>query len=168
MINEKIENAINEQINAEFWSAYLYLSMSVYCSHEGLSGAANWFDIQFKEEQDHARKFIRYILSRGGKVTLLPIEKVETEWKSLLDAFKDTLKHERVVTQKINDIYTLAIKENDYATQSFLNWYIDEQIEEEETAQNMIDALKMIGDGYGLYQFDKELATRTYTPLAEE
>ncbi|GHT65830.1 ferritin [Bacteroidia bacterium] len=165
MISKKIESAINDQINAEFWSAYLYLSMSTYCAHKSLPGAANWFHIQFKEEQDHAEKFMSFILSRGGQVLLQPVAKVETSWESLLSAFKDTLAHEKVVTAKINHIYDLAVEEKDYATQSLLNWFIDEQVEEEETAQQMIDTLGMIGDGYGLYQFDKELAARVYTPI---
>jgi ferritin len=168
MISKKIESAINDQINAEFWSAYLYLSMSAYCAHKSLPGAANWFHIQFKEEQDHAEKFMSFILSRGGQVLLQPIAKVETSWESLLSAFKDTLAHEKVVTAKINHIYDLAVEEKDYATQSLLNWFIDEQVEEEETAQQMIDTVGMIGDGYGLYQFDKELAARVYTPIAAE
>ncbi|GHV56111.1 ferritin [Bacteroidia bacterium] len=168
MISKKIESAINDQINAEFWSAYLYLSMSMYCANQSLSGAANWFHIQFREEQDHAQKFMSYVLSRGGQVLLQPIEKVETSWDSLLSAFKDTLAHEKVVTGKINHIYDLSVEEKDYATQSLLNWFIDEQVEEEEAARQMIDTLTMIGDGYGLYQFDKELAARVYTPIAAE
>jgi len=167
MLDKKIEKAINQQINAEFWSAYLYLSMSVDCAAKGLPGAANWFEVQFKEEQTHAMIFKAYILSRGGKVTLDAIGEVKTEWQSLLEAFQDTLLHERKVTQMIHDIYALADEVNDVATQSMLKFFIDEQVEEEESAQAMIDVLKLIGDnGYGLYQFDKELATRVFTPPA--
>jgi len=166
MLNKKIETAINDQINAEFWSAYLYLSMSMYCANKNLQGASNWFHIQFKEEQAHAEKFMAYILSRGGQVLLQPIAMVDTSWDSLLSAFQATLAHEKVVTAKINHIYNLAVEEKDFATQSMLNWFIDEQVEEEETAQQMIDTLEMIGDnGYGLYQFDKELAARVYVPI---
>ena len=167
MLNKKLEEALNAQINAEFWSAYLYLSMSSDMSDKGMAGVANWFAIQFKEEQDHAMKFFNYVISRGGKVTLKPIEKVDTEWKSPLAAFEQTLQHEEKVTSLINDLYALAEQEKDYATQSMLKWFIDEQVEEEENAKAIIDTLKLIGDnGYGLYQLDKELATRVYTPLA--
>lgn len=170
MLNKKIEEAINAQINAEFWSAYLYLSMSMHFANEGYSGIANWFAVQFKEEQDHATIFMNYVNSRGGKVTLAPIAAVETAWKSPIAAFEDTLCHEKKVTSLINDLYGLAVKEKDYATQNMLQWFINEQVEEEETACNYIDALKKIGDnGYGLYMFDKELAARTYAapaPLA--
>ena len=167
MLNKKLEEALNAQINAEFWSAYLYLSMSSDMSDKGMAGVANWFAIQFKEEQDHAMKFFNYVISRGGKVTLKPIEKVDTEWKSPLAAFEQTLQHAEKVTSLINDLYALAEQEKDYATQSMLKWFIDEQVEEEENAKAIIDTLKLIGDnGYGLYQLDKELATRVYTPIA--
>ena len=167
MLNKKLEEALNAQINAEFWSAYRYLSMSSDMSDKGMAGVANWFAIQFKEEQDHAMKFFNYVISRGGKVTLKPIEKVDTEWKSPLAAFEQTLQHEEKVTSLINDLYALAEQEKDYATQSMLKWFIDEQVEEEENAKAIIDTLKLIGDnGYGLYQLDKELATRVYTPIA--
>ena len=167
MLNKKLEEALNAQINAEFWSAYLYLSMSSDMSDKGMAGVANWFAIQFKEEQDHAMKFFNYVISRGGKVTLKPIEKVDTEWKSPLAAFEQTLQHEEKVTSLINDLYALAEQEKDYATQAMLKWFIDEQVEEEENAKAIIDTLKLIGDnGYGLYQLDKELATRVYTPIA--
>ena len=167
MLSTELHNAINAPVNAELWSAYLYLSMSADMSDKGFSGVANWFNIQFKEEQDHAMKIFNYVLSRGGKVELRPIAEVETEWKSPLKAFEETLKHERVVTSLINELYHLATEEKDYATQSMLKWFIDEQVEEEESARDIIDKLKLIGDnGYGLYQLDKELAARVYTPIA--
>ena len=167
MLSKKLEEALNEQINAEFWSAYLYLSMSADMADKGFSGISNWFAIQFKEEQDHAMKILNFVLSRGGRVELKPIKEVETEWKNPLKAFEETLKHERVVTSLINGLYDLASQEKDYATQSMLKWFIDEQVEEEESAQDIIDKLKLIGDnGYGLYQIDKELAARVYTPIA--
>ncbi len=166
MLSKKLEEALNAQINAEFWSAYLYLSMSADFASKGLPGFANWMEIQFKEEQDHAMKFLNYILSRGGKVELKPIAKVEKSWKSPLAAFKSTLEHEQVVTKLINDLYALATEEKDYATQSMLKWFIDEQVEEEENAQAIIDTLTLLdGNGYGIYQLDKELAARVYTPL---
>ena len=169
MLNKKIEDAINAQINAEMWSAYLYLSMSAWCAKTGRPGMANWFEIQFREEQDHARIFFNYVLQRGGEVKLQPIEAVPQEWKSPLDVFESTLAHEQKVTA-LNNLFALTTAENDYASQSMLKWFIDEQVEEEENAQNMIDNLRMIGDnGYGLFMLDKELAARVYStpsPLA--
>ena len=167
MFNKKIETAINDQINAELWSAYLYLSMSASCYDNGYNGVANWYQVQFKEEQDHAMILFNYVISRGGRVTLKPIEAVPTQWDSLLNSFEETLKHERIVTGLINDLYTLALQESDYATQSMLKWFIDEQVEEEETALDIINNLKMIKDnGYGLYMLDKELSGRTYKTAA--
>ena len=166
MLSKKLEDAINAQINAEFWSAYLYLSMSADFASKGLPGFANWMEIQFKEEQDHAMKFLNFILSRGGKPEVKPIAKVEKTWKTPLAAFKSTLEHELVVTKLINDLYALATEEKDYATQSMLKWFIDEQVEEEENAQALIDTLTLLdGNGYGIYQLDKELALRVYTPI---
>ena len=129
MLSKKMEAALNAQVNAEFWSAYLYLSMSTNFSALGNPGFANWFAVQFKEEQDHAMIFVKYILSRGGKVSLAPIDKVQTEWASPLAAFEDTLTHEKKVTAMIHDLYTLADAEKDYATKSMLGWFIDEQVD---------------------------------------
>lgn len=170
MLSEKLTKAINDQINAEFWSGYLYLSMSMHFAHEGYNGIANWFAVQFKEEQAHATIFMNYLNSRDAKVELKPIEAVETAWESPLAAFAATLAHEQKVTAMINNLQSLAIEDKDYASQTRLQWFIDEQIEEEENARTFIDTLKKIGDnGYGLYMFDKELAARTYVtpaPLA--
>lgn len=166
MLNKKLEEALNNQINAEFWSAYLYLSMSSYFESKGLNGMASWMNIQFKEEQDHAIKFYNYVLAKGGRVLLKPIDKVDTQWTNPLDVFEKTLNHEQKVTSLINNLYSLATEEKDYATQSELKWFIDEQVEEEKNAQDIIDTLKLLGDnGYGLYQFDKELALRVYNPI---
>ena len=166
MVSKSLETAINKQINAEFWSAYLYLSMSVHFANKGLSGFANWFKIQFQEEQDHALKFSNYLISKGNKVELSPIEKVETSWDSLLAAYEDTLAHEKIVTGFIHNLVKLAREENDYATENMLQWFVNEQVEEEETAQGLIDSLKLIGtNGFGIYTMDKELSTRTYTPI---
>ncbi|MCK9301669.1 MAG: ferritin [Bacteroidales bacterium] len=167
MISKKIEEAINAQINAELWSAYLYLSMSAYCQDNGYKGMANWFEVQFKEEQDHAMILFKYLVSRGGKVVLAPIDAVETNWASPLAAYEDTYAHEQKVTALINNLYSIAVKEDDYATQSMLKWFIDEQVEEEDNAQEIIGSLKMIKDnGYGLYMLDKELAARVYVQAA--
>lgn len=170
MLNKKIEEALNAQINAELWSAYLYLSMAAYAHANGNPGMGNWFEVQFKEEQDHAKIMFNYIIQRGGRVELKPIVAVPTTWESPLAVFEATLAHEQKVTSLINNLFTLSTAENDYATQSMLKWFIDEQVEEEENAQNIIDNLRMIqGNGYGLYMLDKELAARTYvqpSPLA--
>lgn len=164
MINNELTQAINDQINAEFWSAYLYLSMSMHFANAGYPGIANWYAIQFKEEQDHATIFMNYLNSRGEKVVLQPIKEVPNTWETPLAAFQATLDHERVVTSLINNLAEIAVRTKDFATQNMLQWFINEQVEEEETAQGYIDALKMIGDnGYGLYMFDKELAARTYS-----
>lgn len=167
MLNKKIEKALNEQINAEMWSAYLYLSMAAYCHKNGQPGMAKWFEVQFKEEQDHAKIFFNYIVQRSGVVELKSIDAVPTEWESVLNVFESTLEHEQKVTSLINNLFALTTQENDYATQSMLKWFIDEQVEEEENAQNIIDNLKMIKDnGYGIYMLDKELGARTYTEAA--
>lgn len=172
MISNKLQDAINAQINAEFWSAYLYLAMSQYFESEGHPGIANWFKIQFKEEQAHAEIFMNYLNSRGGRVVLAPIAEVPSHWDSPLAAYEQTLAHEEKVTSLINNLYHLAVEEKDYATCNKLDWFVEEQVEEEETARGIIDQLKMIGDnGLGLYTFNQELATRTYTepsPLAKE
>lgn len=161
MLNKKVLEALNAQINKEYWSAYFYLSMSANFAHKGLEGFATWFEIQFKEEQLHAELFVKYILSRNEKIELKPIGEVRQNWDTLLEAFEDTLVHEQKVTENINELYALAGKEKDYATQSFLKTFIDEQIEEEETVQLLIDKLKLIGDnGLGIYMLDKEVAAR--------
>lgn len=156
--------ALNEQINAEMWSAYLYLSISLDAENKGNKGIGNWFAIQYKEEMDHAQILINYTLSRGGRVELAPIAAVETSWKNPLAMFKDTLEHEKKVTSMITRLYEIALEENDYPTQNRLKWFIDEQVEEEENAQNIIEQLEKVGDdGVGLYMIDKELGTRQYS-----
>lgn len=161
MISKKMENALNAQINAELWSAYLYLSMSVHFAGEGLSGFAHWFRKQFEEEQMHATKFMDYLISRGGKVSLAPIAKVDQSWKSPLGAFEDTLRHEKEVTAMIHNLVALAAEEKDYATASLLNWYVDEQVEEEDTAQGYVDALKFIGgEKIGVFMLNEKMGKR--------
>ena len=170
MLNKKVEEAINAQINAELWSAYLYLSMAAWCHANGNPGMGKWFEVQFQEEQDHAKIMFNYVVSRGGVVTLRPIDAVPTTWDSILAVFENTLAHEQKVTALINNLYDIATQEKDFASQSKLQWFIDEQVEEEESAQTIIDNLRMIKDnGYGLYMLDKELGARTYkqaSPLA--
>lgn len=161
MISTRLAKALNEQINAEMWSAYLYLSMSQDAFSKGFIGASSWFRHQFAEEQGHAAKIIDYLHSQGEKVVLKPIAAVETEWPSVLDAFKDTLKHEQEVTSMINKLCDIAGEDNDYASQNFLAWFVDEQVEEEESARTIIAKLSfMDGDKLGLYNIDAELGRR--------
>ena len=164
MLNNKVQDALNEQINAELWSAYLYLSMAMQFEADGKPGVANWFKIQFQEEQAHATVFMNYINQRGGRVFLKAIDAVPTSWSSPLDAFKATLEHEQKVTALINNLYALAEAERDYATRDRLAWFVTEQVEEEDNARQLIDKFTLIGnDGMGLYMLDQELAARTYT-----
>ena len=170
MLSQNLHNAMNEQINAELWSAYLYLAMSLDAEAKGHKGVANWFFVQFQEEQDHARIFMNYLNSRDAKVELKPIAEVPTTWDSVLDMFKQTLEHEKKVTSLIHNLAAIANDDRDFASINRLNWFIDEQVEEEESARDMIAAFEAVeGNKYGMYMLDKELATRTYTqpsPLA--
>ncbi|HBI59165.1 MAG: ferritin [Duncaniella sp.] len=172
MLSNRLQDALNQQINAELWSAYLYLSMGMHFEAEGLSGIANWFKIQFKEEQDHANIFMNYINQRGGRVELKAIDAVDTSWESPLAAFEATLAHEQKVTAMINNLYALAEEEHDYATRDRLNWFVTEQVEEEDNARTLIDKFKMIqGNGMGLYMLNQELGARVYNApsvLSEE
>ena len=164
MLSTKLHAAINDQINAELWSAYLYLSMSLDAEAKGLKGVANWFYVQWLEEQDHARILMNYLNSRDAKVELKPIEAVQTEWGSVLEMFQKTLEHEKVVTSLINNLAAIAAEDRDFASSNMLVWFIDEQVEEEENAREMIFAVESVdGNKYGMYQLDKELATRAYT-----
>lgn len=170
MLSKKLHEALNAQINAELWSAYLYLSMSLDAENKGLKGVANWFYIQFREEQDHARIFMNYVLSRDAEVKLAPIAEVRTSWASPLEMFKDTLEHEKKVTALIHNLAAIAAEDKDFASSNKLVWFIDEQIEEEENARGMIQSFEAVeGNKFGLYMLDKELAARTYSvpsPLA--
>jgi ferritin len=172
MMSRELYKAINDQINAELWSAYLYLSMSMDCEAKGYKGIANWFYVQFQEEQDHARIFMNYLNSRGEKVVLLPIAEVKTEWDSVLDMYKDTLNHEKKVTAMINNLAAIAQQDRDYASVNRIVWFIDEQVEEEEAAREMITTFEAVeGNKYGMNMLDKELAARAYvapSPLAAE
>ena len=170
MISQNLHNAINAQINAELWSAYLYLSMSLDAETKGYKGVANWFYIQFQEEQAHARIFMNYLNSRDAKVELQPIEAVPTAWNSVLDMFQQTLQHEKKVTSLINNLAFIANEDRDFASINRLVWFIHEQVEEEESAREMIAAFEAVENNkYGMYMLDKELATRVYnvpSPLA--
>ncbi|MBD3228382.1 MAG: ferritin [Candidatus Lokiarchaeota archaeon] len=167
MINEKLEDAINKQINRELYSAYLYLSMAAWFETKGYSGFANWMQVQFEEETFHAMKFFNYINERGGRVKLMDIEAPPKDWESPLDAFKYTYEHETKVTALINNLMKIATEENDYAAISFLNWYVDEQVEEEANASELVEKLKMTGkNGSAIFMLDKELAARVFNPPA--
>jgi ferritin len=164
MLSKNLHQAINAQINAELWSAYLYLAMSMDAEAKGLKGVANWFHVQYLEEQDHARIFMNYLNSRDAKVVLQPIAEVPTEWNSVLEMFEQTLAHEKKVTALINNLAFIANEDRDFASINRLVWFIDEQVEEEENARDMIFASEAVeNDKYGMYQLDKELATRVYT-----
>ncbi len=165
MISPKIEKALNEQINAEMFSAYLYLAMVAYFQDKNLSGFANWMTVQNQEETFHAMKFFRYVSERGGRVTLGGIEKPQFEWESPLAAMEAAQKHEAYITGRINSLVDLAIKEKDHATASFLGWFVDEQVEEEDNVNAVVQKLRLVGsDGGGLFMMDRDMATRVFTP----
>ncbi len=160
-MNKKIEKALNAQINAEIWSAYLYLSMSAYFAGEGFNGFASWMKNQYSEEMGHAFKFMDYVVDRGGKVSLAPIAEVPVKFGSALDAYEQTLAHEKVVTDNINKLVDLARAENDKATENMLAWFIEEQVEEESTASGIVDKLKLIDKNIsGLFFLDSHLGQR--------
>lgn len=165
MLDEKMEKALNEQINAEIYSAYLYLSMSAYFESVNLKGFANWMRIQVMEEQTHAKRFYDYVIDRGGRVLLSEIKAPPTEWDSPLAVFEAVLEHERLVTSLINGLVDLAVELRDHATNSFLKWFIDEQVEEEASADEIIQSLKLNENNPGgLFMIDKDLARRTFLP----
>lgn len=167
MLSEKMQEALNTQINKEIYSAYLYLSMAAYCESINLKGFANWMTIQVQEELNHAQKFFNYLPERGGKVNLQPIDGPKTEWDSPMAVFKHVYEHEQLVTGLIHGLVKLAREEDDYATESFLKWFIDEQVEEEASASEVVEKLKLAGDrGGGLFMLDRELGTRVFTPPA--
>jgi len=164
MLKDKIIKALNEQINAEFYSSYLYLSMEVYFKSISLSGFAIWMRAQIQEEIFHAMKFYDFVIERGGIVSLDSIRKPDFGWGSPLKAFEHILKHEQYVTRLIDDLVELAISEKDHATTIFLQWFVTEQIEEEASAGEIVDKLKLIkNDSSGLFLLDSELAKRVFT-----
>jgi len=161
MLNPKIEKALNEQVQAELFSSYLYLSMSAFFESQGWGGFASWMRAQSDEERAHAMKIYDFIFTRGGRSVLKAIDAPQSEWKSVHEVFEETYKHEQKVTNLIHGLVALAIAENDYATKNFLDWFVDEQVEEEENCVKILDTLKLIGDAkQGLYFFNKELGGR--------
>lgn len=169
MINKKIEEAINSQINAEMFSAYLYKSMSAYFSDINLNGMAAWMNVQAQEEMTHALKFYDYVIERGGRVRLMAIEEPAFDWGSPIEVFKASYEHEQYITGRINDLADLAIKEKDHATGIMLQWFVTEQVEEEANVSEIVSKMEMIGDAkHGLYMLDKELGGRGAVPSEEE
>jgi ferritin len=164
MISDKMVEAFNEQLNREMYSAYLYMSMSAHCNQTGLKGFANWFMVQYHEEMLHAMKIFEYVQRQGASVTLAAIQAPPATFESPLDMFTKTLAHERFITQSINTLMELAIAEKDHASQIFLEWYVTEQVEEEENDNDIIAQLKFIKDNpQGLMMLDRELAARATT-----
>lgn len=169
MFKENMEKALNKQINAEIYSAYLYLSMASYFESANLKGFAHWMQIQAQEEMTHAMKFYNYIFGRGGRVVLSAVDAPPYQWDSPLAVFQFTLQHEQKVTGLINDLVDLALSEKDHATSNFLQWFVGEQVEEEASADEMVKKLKLVDDTHGgLFMLDKEVGQRVFTPPASE
>lgn len=169
MLNEKIEKALNSQVNAEIYSAYLYLSMEAYFESVNLAGCGNWMRVQAQEELSHAAKIYDYIIERGGRVYLDTIEKPPAEWDSPLGAFQAAYKHEQKVTSLINGLVDLSNQEKDHATSSFLKWFVDEQVEEEASADEIVQKLKMVEKTPGMhFMIDRELAQRIFKPPTKD
>ena len=165
MISKKMEEALNEQVNAELYSAYLYLSMESYFKSLNLNGFANWMRVQTQEEVAHAMKIYDFLNERGGRIILKAIEGPETEWDSPLAVFEAVYVHEQKVTGLINDLVDLAIKEKDHATNTFLQWFVNEQVEEESSADEVVQQLKMMENAPGgMFMLDRELGQRVFTP----
>ena len=160
-LSKKMLDAMNEQIKEEMASAYIYLSMAAYCESLNLSGFASWMQAQSNEELEHAMKFYGHITERGGRVVFEALEQPPVEFGGPVDVFEKTLAHEKYITGRIHDLFTLATEEKDYASLGLLQWFVDEQVEEESTAGEILDTLKMIGDkGQALYMLDRQLGAR--------
>lgn len=165
MLNPEIQDAFNKQINAELHSAYLYLSMSAHFEAQSLAGMANWMRVQAQEETGHAMRFYNFINERDGRVTLTGIEGPKTEWSSSLEVFQDAYEHEQKITAMINDLSNLAASLKDHAAHNFLEWFVAEQVEEENAVRTIVDQLKLVGeDGVGQFILDGQLGQRTAAP----
>ena len=168
MILQKLQDALNDQINKEMYSEYYYLSMASYFNSIGLNGFENFFLVQVEEERFHSMKMYNFLTEKGGRVILKTINEPETEFKSALDVFKLAFEHEKFVSKCINELMDIAIELKDHSAKSFLNWFVDEQVEEEATMDSFLNKLRLInGDGMGLLMLDKELSERTFTPPAK-
>lgn len=166
MISDKMQEALNKQVNAEFYSAYMYLAMSAYCNNMGLPGFAHWMRMQYEEESLHVTKMYDYILDQGGTIHLETIEEPPKEYGTPLEVFETTLEHEQFVTGLIHKLMDLAVEERDYATQTFLQWYVTEQVEEESNVNDIVAPLRMVGeDKGGLMMIDQQLTIRV-APVA--
>lgn len=164
-MKQALRDMMNDQIKHELYSAYLYLSMSAYCESINMPGAAHWMRLQAQEEVAHAMKFFDFIIDRGGQVTLQAIDQPPTEFASLRDIFEKALAHEKHVTSLINSIYDVAVREQDYAAQALLQWFVTEQVEEEKSADDVVQTLKMVeGQPAGLFIVDRELGVRVLEP----
>ncbi len=160
-MTERMEEALNKQLNAELYSAYMYLSMTAWFEAMNLDGFASWMKAQALEEVEHAMKFYNFINERGGRVRLMPIEGPPTDWDSPVDVFEAAYKHEQYVTSLINDLVNLAVEEKDHATQIFLQWFVTEQVEEEASFSSILEKLRMVGESPGpLFMMDRELGQR--------
>lgn len=169
MLSKKIQQALNDQINAEYFSSYLYLSMAAHCEAVNLEGFAHWMRIQSQEELAHALKFFEFVVDRGGRVDLKAIDGPPTSWDSPAALFEATLEHERHVTGRIHNLVDLARAESDHATEAFLQWFVNEQVEEEKTADGILQKLKLVQDAPGgLYLLDRELSQRASAPSGAE
>lgn len=166
MISDKIQVAMNRQCNREIFSAYLYLSMAAYFDSTNLPGFANWMKAQAQEEMTHAMKFYDHINERGGRIIMQDIEAPQTEWDSPQAIFEHTFKHEQLVTSFINDLVDLSVKEKDDASNSFLQWFVSEQIEEVASSNKILQKIKSITDKAGLLMLDQQLGQRVFTHLA--
>lgn len=161
MLSKRMEEALNKQINAELYSAYLYLSMAAYFDSISLDGFSHWMKLQAKEETEHAYKIYGYVYERGGAVILEAINKPPTKWDSPLAVFEDAYKHEQKVSEMINNLVAMAREEKDYATENFLQWFVEEQVEEEANADEVVQKLKMVKDSRnGLFMMDGKLGQR--------
>jgi ferritin len=161
MISSEMETALLNQLNDEFYSAYLYLAMSAYCSHLEFNGAANWFKLQYEEEHTHATRIYNYLVEQGVQVVLGELAKPPSEYGTLLEVFSASLIHEQAMTSRLNDLSDQALKEKDHATYNLLQWFVNEQVEEEATIGGIISKLKLVkDDGYGLLMIDNELGAR--------
>lgn len=168
MLTDKMQKALNGQMNAELYSSYLYLSMNAYFKSVNLDGFANWMYYQAQEELQHAMKFYDFICQRGGRVQLAQIEAPPSEWNSPLAVFEDTLAHEQKVTGLINDLVEIANEERDHASQIFLQWFVSEQVEEEDSVGGVLEQLKLMGEAKGgLFMMDREMAKRRPSGGAE-
>ena len=160
MISEKMTSALNLQLNKEFYSAYLYLGMSTWCMQAGYNGSATWFMMQYEEERLHALKLYNYMLNQSAKINLLPIEHPEMDYPLLLACFEDSLHHEQSMTRSFNELCDLAIQEKDHTSYAFFQWFLQEQIMEEANLTDIINKLKLVGDGNGIFIIDSQLGNR--------